>query len=140
MSANALESQGMKIQIGDGATPTEAFTDIPEVKTFNGPNGSASIIDATDLSSTAKEKRMGLQDHGQLQFTVNFLPSNTNHALLMTAKSDRQARNFKLIFTDTPSTTWSFAAFVTSVAISGGVDGIVEGNVTLEITGDITEE
>lgn len=140
MSANALESQGMKIQIGDGATPTEVFTDIPEVKTFNGPNGSASIIDATDLSSTAKEKRMGLQDHGQLQFTVNFLPSDTNHALLMTAKSDRQARNFKLIFTDTPATTWSFAAFVTSVAISGGVDGIVEGNVTLEITGDITEE
>lgn len=139
MSSNALESQGTKIYIGDGATPTEAFTAIAECKNFQFGTGSASVIDTTDLSSTAKEKRMGLQDWGQLTFTINFIPTNTQHALLKTAKGDRNARNFKLEFTDSGSTTYEFSAYVLSLPISGGVDGVIESNVTLEITGDVTE-
>ena len=59
MSSNALESQGMTIARGDGASP-ESFTTIPEVRAISGPDGSANQIDTTDLSSSAKEFRMGL--------------------------------------------------------------------------------
>ena len=54
MSSNALESQGMAIKRGDGASP-EVFTTIPEVRSINGPDGSASEIDVSDLSSTSRE-------------------------------------------------------------------------------------
>jgi hypothetical protein len=138
MSSNALESQGMIIKRGDGAA-TEIFTNIPEIKTFSGPGGSATVIDTTDLSSTAKEKRMGLKDEGQLQFTINYIPKNTVHAGLRTDRTNRTLRNFKIVFTDSPVTTWSFSAYVLSFAVAGAVDGVVEATVTLEISGTITE-
>lgn len=74
MSSNALESQGMTIARGDGATPTEVFTTIPEVKSISGPDGSANEIDVTDLSSSAKEFRMGLQDEGNITLDMMFIP------------------------------------------------------------------
>lgn len=139
MSSNALEAQGMLIKIGNGASP-EVFTTISEIKTFSGPTGSAAVIDVTDLSSTAKEKRMGLADEGQLSFTINYIPDNTQHTLLRTRRASRVETNFKMVFTDdSPSTTWSFSAFVTGFAVSGAVDNVVEANVTLEITGSITQ-
>ena len=140
MSANALESQGIVIAIGNGGTPTETFTAIPEVKTFSFGTGSAAVIDVTDLSSAAKEKRMGLQDWGQLTMTINYIPKNAQHELLLTAKGDRQKRNFRITFTDGPSpTVYGFSAYVLSLPVTGSVDGVIESNVTLEITGDVTE-
>ena len=139
MSSNALEAQGMLIKIGNGASP-QVFTTISEIKTFSGPTGSAAVIDVTDLSSTAKEKRMGLADEGQLSFTINYIPDNTQHTLLRTQRASREETDFKMVFTDdSPSTTWSFSAFVTGFAVSGAVDNVVEANVTLEITGSITQ-
>jgi len=139
MSSVALEAQGTLIKIGNGASP-EVFSSIPEIKTFSGPGGSASIIDVTDLSSTGKEKRMGLADEGQLTFTMNYLPDNTQHDALRTARSTREATNFEIVFTDdSPTTTWAFSGFVTGFSISGSVDNVIEANVTIEITGQITE-
>lgn len=139
MSSNAIESQGMKIQRGTGAGPY-TYTDIPEIKSFSGPGGSASVIDVTDLNSAGKEKRMGLADEGQLQLTINYIPDNAVH---MSLRADRAARArvpFKMVFTDTaPATNWTFFAFVTGFSVSGGVDGVIEAQVTLEITGAITE-
>ena len=139
MSSNALEAQGMLIKIGNGASP-EVFSTISEIKTFSGPTGSAAVIDVTDLSSSAKEKRMGLADEGQLSFTINYIPDNTQHTLLRTRRASRDETDFKMVFTDdSPSTNWSFSAFVTGFAVSGAVDNVVEANVTLEITGSITQ-
>jgi hypothetical protein len=140
MSTAALEAQGMLLQIGNGASPTESFASISEIKTFSGPGGSASVIDVTDLSSVAKEKRLGLADEGQLSFTINYIPKNTQHTLLRTNRDNRTLTNFKLKFTDSsPVSTWSFAAYVQGFSVSGAVDAVVEATITLEITGAITE-
>lgn len=135
MSSNAITAQGTKIQIGTGSPVT--YNDIGEINSFNGPGGSAAVIDVTTLSSTAKEKRMGLQDHGQISFEINYVPSDTQHAALKAAKASMALTPFKIIFSD--NTIWSFNAFVLAVSISGAVDGVIKGSVTLEITGDITE-
>lgn len=139
MSSNAIDAQGIVIARGSGTGSPETFATIPEVKTFNGPGGSASVIDVTSLQSTAKEKRMGLQDEGQLTFTINYVPGDTVHAGLRADRANMTQRNFKITFTDDPATVWTFAAYVTGFAISGSVDGVVEASVTLEITGSITE-
>lgn len=138
MSSSALEAQGMLLKIGNGLS-SETFTTIPEIKTFSGPGGSATVIDVSDFSSTARQKRMGLNDEGQLSFTINYVPTNTQHALLRTQRASRELTSFQLVFTDTGNTTWDFEAYVNGFSVSGAVDGVVEANVTLEISGSITE-
>lgn len=137
MSSNALEVQGTEIKIGTGPM---TYITIPEVKSFSGPGGSAEVIDTTDLLSTSKEKRMGLPDEGQLEFTIMYLPKDAAHMALRTARQSRERTAFKLVFTDqSPKTEWSFNAFVTGFSVSGAVDGVIEAQVTLEITGAIVE-
>ena len=139
MSSQALEAQGTVLKIGNGASP-EVFTAISEIKNFTGPGGAAAVIDVTDLSSLAKEKRMGLADEGQLSFVLHYIPSDTQHAALRAARASRVETNFQSEFTDaSPSTVWSFSGFVTNFSVSGSVDGVIEGNVTIEITGAIVE-
>ena len=120
MSSNALVSQGMTIARGDGASP-ESFTTIPEVRAISGPDGSANEIDVTDLSSSAKEFRMGLRDEGNITLEMMFIPGNTVHAGLRTDRANRTLRNFRITFTDSPATVWSFAAYVQGLSVSNEV-------------------
>ena len=135
MSSKALPAQGTVFKIGLGSPVT--YSEIDEIISFNGPGGSASVIDVTDLASEAKEKRMGLQDEGQLSFEINFIPDNTEHAALRAAKASAELMPFQLTFTD--GTIWSFSAYVLSVTVQGGVDNVIRGSVTLEISGEISE-
>lgn len=138
MSSNALSSQGVDLKIGDGTSP-EAFTSIGELTGIDGPGGQASVQDVTDLLSVAKEKKMGLPDEGQITLEMNFLPQDTQHAQLRTDRVNQTERNFQLVFTDSPATTWSFSAYVTGLSISNAVDATMTGSITLEVTGAITE-
>jgi hypothetical protein len=138
MSSSALEAQGMVFRRRNGFSP-DAFVAIPEIKSFSGPSGSASVIDVTDLSSAAKEKRMGLADEGQIQFTINYIPENAVHAGLRSDRANRTLRDFQMQYTDDGDTIWEFSGFVTGFSVSGAVDGVVEAQVTIEISGAIEE-
>lgn len=140
MSSNALESQGITLAIDLGNVSPTVWTNVPETKDINFRTGSAAVIDVTDLSSTAREKRMGLADEGQCTFTLNLIPKNVAHAELIAAKADRQIRHFRVVFTDGPNpSTYYFSGFVLSVPVSAGVDAVIESNVTIEITGPVTQ-
>jgi hypothetical protein len=140
MSSNALESQGTTLKIATLGSPA-TFVAIPDVRDINFRTGSATVIDTTDLSATtAKTKRMGLPDEGQLTFTLMFRPQQAQHAELVAAKADRKARNFRVVLTDaSPATEYEFAGYVLSIPISAAVDGVIESNVTVEIDGPVTE-
>jgi len=137
-SSSALLSQGMTIGIGDSASP-EVFTTIAEINSIDGPGGTAAEIDVTDLSSTSKEFVLGLQDEGDISLGGNYIPANTQHALLRTLRASGASRNYRISFTDSPITTWTFAARVKGFSISNGVDGVTALSVTLRVTGSITE-
>ena len=137
MSANAIAAQGTELQLGSGSPLT--YTKIAEINSFSGPGGNVSVIDVTDLSSSAKEKRAGINDNGQIGFECNFIPTNTQHAALRTAKENRTTIKVKLVFTDTGATEWTFDAIVVGLSVSGSVDGVVKASVQLEISGAITE-
>jgi len=138
MSSSALTSQGMTIAIGNGASP-EVFTTIAEVKSIDGPGGQTAEIDVTDLSSTAKEFVLGLQDEGDITLDMNYIPANTQHALLRTLRGTGAENNFRITFTDSPATTWTFGARVKGFSISNAVDSVTGLSVTLRVTGSITE-
>jgi predicted secreted protein len=135
MSTNAIKAQGTLLKLGAGSPLS--YTTIPELSSFSGPGGNASVIDVTDLASSAKEKLAGMNDNGQLGFELNFIPGNAQHLALRTAKENGTICSFQLVFTD--GTIWTFSAIVTGFATSGAIDGAVKASVTLEITGDITE-
>ena len=135
--SNAINAQGVELQRGNGAVP-ESFAIVGEITNFDGPGGSASVIDVTTLQSLAKEKRMGLQDEGQFTFQMNLDPSDVQQAGLRTDRANRTLRNFRLRLTDVSNTTLLFSAFVLEFKINGAVDQVVKASVTLEISGAVT--
>jgi hypothetical protein len=112
---------------------------IGNVVSFNGPGGSASVIDVTNLDSTAKEKRMGLPDEGQFTMELNYDPDNTAHIALRNARKTRTRTEFKLTLTDATATSLTFWGYVLAFAIQGGVDAVVKASLTIEIDGAVAE-
>lgn len=137
MTTNAIESQGVELQRGDGGG-TEVFNVIGEVISFQGPGGQASVIDVTHLLSTAREKKIGLQDEGQVTLECNLVPGDTQQIGLRDDRTNRTRRNFRLVLTDGATTTLSFAAYVLGFSIQGAVDQVVRASITLEVDGPVT--
>lgn len=137
-SSSALSSQGMTISVDNADSPL-TYTAIAEVKGIDGPGGQTAEIDVTDLSSTAKEFVLGLQDEGDITLDMNYIPGNTQHALLRTLRGSGAERNYRISFTDSPATTWTFGARVKGFSISNAVDNVTGLSVTLRVTGSITE-
>ncbi|MCA3255080.1 MAG: hypothetical protein INF91_05640 [Alphaproteobacteria bacterium] len=133
----AFTSQGCVIKRGDGAG-SEVFTTIGEVKGFDGPSGSLTIIDVTALGDSHKRKLPGTIDEGQITMTVNLDTQNAMQAALITDRQAGTLRNFKIEFDDAGSLTAAFAAYVVSITPSASVDNAVEASITLEISGAVT--
>lgn len=134
--ANAIETQGFTLGISATGTSPITYTDIGEITNFTGFDGKAAEIDVTHLASTAKEWLMGLQDFGTFKIDVNYLPANAGQDLLRTAKGNRDLHYFKAIFSDASYATW--AGYVLSAPVSGGVDSKVDGSFEIRISGDVT--
>jgi len=133
--SDALETQGFKLEIGNGSSPL-GFTEVKEIVSFQGFDGEASEIDVTHLQSTAKEFRMGLQDFGNFSVETNYLPNDPGQDLVRAAKASRVIHNFRATFSD--ASTATFTAFVKSAPVSGGVDAKLDGSFSLRISGNVT--
>ncbi|MEV4934924.1 phage tail tube protein [Sphingobium sp. LSP13-1-1.1] len=131
----AVETQGTVLSI---ETATGVFTPVAKITDFSAFSGSASVIDTTNLDSTAKEKLMGLQDFGQVSINFLVIPNDAGQVALEAAKASRSLKNFKLQLNDTDNTTYAFSGFVISKPLNGGVDAAVTGSATIEISGDVT--
>ena len=134
--SNALETQGFTLGISATGTSPITYTNILEITSFSGFDGSAAEIDVTHLSSTAKEFIMGLQDFGQFTIETSYLPADTGQDLLRTAKGNRDLHYFKATFSDL--STAIFTGYVLSAPVSGGVDAKVDGSFVIRISGDVT--
>lgn len=133
-----LNAQGVTLARGDAASP-QVFTTIGEVKSIQGPGGSASVIDTTNLSSTAKEKQMGLMDEGQVTIELNLDTDDAQQTGMRTDRTNRTLRDFRITLTDSsPATTLTFAAYVLSFPVAAAVDDVITASVTLEVSGPVT--
>ena len=131
--STAIETQGTVLSIKTGAS---VFTPIAQITDFSAFSGAASVIDTTNLDSTAKEKLMGLQDFGQVSLSFNVIPNDAGQVALEAAKASRALTDFKLVLSD--GYTYSFSGFVLSKSLSGAVDDKVSGSATIEISGNVT--
>ena len=135
MTVKAIEAQGVTLSYSVGS-PT-SFTGISNVTSFDGPGGSASVIDVTNLSSTAKEKLMGLPDEGQFSVDINLDPDDASHIALRQARAARTRTEFKLTLTDATPATATFWGYVLGFKVQGAVDQAVKVSITIEIDGPV---
>jgi hypothetical protein len=132
-----IDTTGKTLTAANGTLTPVEFTEIGEVTDFDGPSGSASIIDVSHLKSTRKEKRIGLPDEGQVSISVNLVPGDAGQIAVRTSRDNRTKKNYRLTLTDDADTTLVFAAFCMNFSTSGAVDGKIAGKIGLEITGAV---
>lgn len=138
MSTGAVSAQGTTFAVSaDGSPPS--FSNIPEIRSIGGPDGSAPTIDVTDLNSTAREYILGLKDEGAFSLDIMYIPANAVHAQLRAAWAARSLMQFRVTFQDTNTTVWEFDGYVTGFSERAAVDTVVEATVGIKITGSIYE-
>ena len=135
--AVAIDTTGKTLTDANGTITPLEWIEIGEVVSHDGPGGSAAVYETTHLQSTAKEKKVGLPDEGQLTLAVNWcLATDPGQRAASDARKARTEKNFRLTFSDL--STASFSGYVLGMSASGAVDDKVSGSITIEITGAVT--
>jgi len=101
-------------------------------------SGSSPEIDVTDLTSTAKEFRLGLVDNGSFALTLFHSNADAGQAALQARRLDGAAVNMKVILPTGTTPTASFSALIKKFSKSVAVDGVVEASVDIRVNGVIT--
>ncbi len=133
---SAIRSQGTKLQHGI----LTVFSDVEEASDIKLGGVSVSSIDVTHLQSTSKEFIAGLKDNGTCDVSCNF----TNGAVQSAMRADMNAgmtSPYKVVILGpgATTTTIAFSGFLTKYAgPDAKVDGKLEIQMTIKITGDIT--
>ena len=130
-----VNTLGLTITAAGTATPV-TYTTINNLKTFNGFDGQASVLDVTNLSSSAKEIKLGIVDPGTIQLEMDLDTSDAGQAVLLAAYNGSLSKNFLLTLPN--SHTATFVAFVRKFTAAGGVDQVVKRQCDLQITGPVT--
>ena len=134
----SVKTQGSSLQLSDAASP-EVYTDIANVVSYSGPTGSRAVIDVTKLSSTGKEKDVGIPDYGQITFEGFFDAADTVQIDVWDNFIAGTLHNWRLLFSDSPRTQFDFAGYVLNYSYSAGLDDVVRTSVTIEISGDVSD-
>lgn len=129
-----IDTEGTILKVGNGASP-EVFTTIPQIVNIDGPSSSNSEKEVTNLASTAKEFRPGLNDLGEYNIEMEWDERNAVHSGIRTAFNNRTVSNFQLIDAGSPSKTYSFQAFWKALPRSYQPDNVVRSNAVLRVTG-----
>ncbi|KAA1015974.1 phage tail protein [Paraburkholderia panacisoli] len=131
-----LDTTGGAAMAGSPIFTPAQWTGIKNLKTFKGMDGKVAKLDATNLSSTAKEYISGLLDPGQFSFDVDLDANDAGQTALRNFLATAAVVSFKLTLPNAHTAT--FLAFVETFPWDGGVDKIVTASVNLIISGPVT--
>jgi hypothetical protein len=134
-----VDTTGKTVTAGSGtATPT-TFTVVNNIKTYSGFDGSASELDKTNLSSTAKEFALGLVDPGQFSFEFDTDMNDAGQAACRARQQSGASSNLKLVLPGAVANlTYTFTGYVKKFSHTGGVDQIAKGSCDIRISGPVT--
>jgi hypothetical protein len=139
MTSTAVSAQGCKFFIDtaadNAAQPT--WTQVKNLKSFSGFDGSADEIDVTDMDSEAKEKMLGLVDNGSFSIEVNANKADPGQAAMKTAQVAVSKESFKLQYPDQSSST--FSGYVKSFPLTGATGAVLASSIAITISGKVTE-
>jgi hypothetical protein len=103
-------AHGCQLLMGDGATPTEGFDDVPNVSAIEYPHQDAELVDVTTHTEDAREEIAGLPEIYELGVTLVWDVAETTHVAIRDVAVDAEASNWQIITKS--GTTFQFAARV----------------------------
>ncbi len=129
-------------EVGDGASP-EVFTALGEVVSITPPPDTTELIEATHLTSPnrTREYVRGLTDPGETEVVINYVPGDATDTIIQGFRSATAAKNCRIVLPPggTGAKRWTFAALMTGWSVNElVVDGVMQGTLTLKLTGDYT--
>lgn len=132
---SVLKGKGTTIGVNASSGATVA---IAQVKEISGPNRSVGTVESTNLSSTSRTFLTTIPDGGEVTFTVQFDPTEATHVTLDTlAKTPDDTVAWLITLTN--ADTIGFSGLLTGYNVTGmGVDGLLECEITIKVTGDVT--
>ncbi|WP_395674702.1 phage tail tube protein [Inquilinus sp.] len=141
--SEAFIGHGTILGIGDGATPTEAFTALAEVVNISGPGMSRDTPDVTHMASPEgwREFIAGLKDGGELTVELNHLPGNATHDLadgLLGLFVSGAKTNVKMTFPVTPAVFWILPIIVSAFEPDLPLDDKATLSATFKVAGKPT--
>lgn len=115
------------------------YATVAEVKSMSGPSMKGDVIDVTTHSSAAagawREKISSLLDPGEVTFALNLVPASAGHKSLLADFTGRVKTAFKFVFPDIGATEWLFSGYITNFGAKATVDGVLEADMTVTLTG-----
>lgn len=134
-----VETQGTKF-FWSTSTALSTAQQILGVKTLSGFGGTSPVIDVSDVNSTAREKRMGLRDAGEISLGINYNPSTSVSPGLAALEADagtRTLRKFAMKFStvDANGLGKKANAYCGGVTIDMAEDDVWRGSVQLILAG-----
>lgn len=134
--AIALDTTGGTAYAAGGTATPVTYTAVENMKDYSGFDGSASEIDVTNLSSTAKEFRLGLVDNGQFTINYDYDPAGPGQNALRAKRISGALTNFRLTLVGQTPITWS--GYVKKASLAGGVDAVGKSASDIRISGAVT--
>jgi hypothetical protein len=126
-----------KLEIGNEATPTEAFIEVGELVDVGELTQTLNMIDATHMQSpdAHDESIPTFKSTGNLTLSLNYVPTNTGFLECREALNDRELRNFRLTLPPLANRRFDFKAYVVTVAHNAPHDDKMAATVELDIQG-----
>lgn len=140
MAVAPKAAYGTALAIGDGASPSETFSEILGARNINGPTYSAETIDVTHHASSGNYREMvpSFLGAGEVTADVLYDSADSDHQQLFTDFEARTLRNWELTFTDTGAEKHAFAAYITGLSLAAPLDDAVTISLVLTISGSVT--
>lgn len=135
MAAN--DGFGVVLERDDGMA---GYTQIAQLRDVNGPGLTRDTVDVTtkDSASNWREFLSTLRAGGEVSANIVFDHNGATHAQLVTDHAADASVGYRISLNDTGSTVITFSAFLTSLSITGAMEGAIEADITLQITGAVT--
>lgn len=128
-------------EVGDGASPVEAFTRVCQVFAIDGFGATNALEEATTMcSGGSREYIAGLADGAEFSIECNYEQDDAGLAGLRADVVAKATKNYQIVVEqNSPNKTFSFAAVPLSWVINPSVDGRNTITFGFKISGAITE-
>jgi len=133
----AIDSSGFATAGTTGTASPQTFSKVGNVQDFTPDGGTATVIDVTNMDSTAKEKRQGLQDNGNYALTYDADDTDVGQLRLLAARAAQAVVVFKQFYPGGLKIR-AWQGFVQKVTEPvAGVDKVLRCSATIVVTGPI---
>lgn len=112
MSLTVVNSKGMTLSIGDGASP-EVFNAIGGIVDMPQVMLAKSTLDRTSLADEIRYYGHGIEEPPSYTLSIFWNPDDSQQNDIITAYNDETEDNYQIGAPDSPSTTYTFKAIVT---------------------------